>query len=79
MCLASAYLVGGGGKPFLEEATFVEFNGDQIRMVSFSGEKKVITGRLVEVDLFAETVLVEQSDGPAAPSFDARAANPPTG
>lgn len=79
MCLASAYLVGGGGKPFLEEVTFMQLDGDQIRMVSFSGEKRLVTGRLVEVDFFAETLLVEQSDGPAAPRFDTEAARPPTG
>jgi predicted RNA-binding protein len=63
MCLATAYVVGGGGKPVLEEVTYVQLDGDHVRMVNFSGEKKAIHGRLVEIDLFAETLLLEQYDG----------------
>lgn len=66
MCLAKAYVVGGGGKPVLEEVTYMEFDGDHVRMVSFSGEKKDIHGRLVEVDFFAETLLLEEYDDSAA-------------
>ena len=62
MCLATAYLVGGGGKPILEEVSYMQFDGDQVEMVSFSGEKKVIQGRLLEVDFFAETLLLEQNN-----------------
>jgi len=68
VCLATAYVVGGGGKPVLEEVTYVQFDGDHVRMVSFSGEKKAIQGRLVEIDFFAETLLLEQHDGSAAAS-----------
>lgn len=62
MCLATAYLVGGGGEPILKEVSYMQLDGDQVEMVSFSGEKKVINGRLIEVDFFAETVLLEQYD-----------------
>ena len=62
MCLATAYLVGGCGKPILEEVSYMQFDGDQVEMVSFSGEKKVIQGRLLEVDFFAETLLLEQNN-----------------
>lgn len=66
MCLATAYVVGGGGEPVLEEVTYVQLDGDHVRMVNFSGEKKAIQGRLVEIDFFAETLLLEQYDGSAA-------------
>jgi len=66
MCLATAYLVGGGGKPILEEVSYMQLDGDQVEMVSFSGEKKVIQGRLIEVDFFAETFLLEQYDASTA-------------
>ncbi|MGB2799953.1 MAG: CooT family nickel-binding protein [Dehalococcoidia bacterium] len=62
MCLATAYVVGGGGEPILEEVSYMQLDGDQVEMVSFSGEKKVIQGRLIEVDFFAETLLLEQYD-----------------
>ena len=62
MCLATAYLVGGGGKPILEEVSYMQLDGDQVEMVSFSGENKVIQGRLLEVDFFAETLLLEQNN-----------------
>ena len=62
MCLATAYLVGGGGKPILEEVSYMQLDADQVEMVSFSGEKKVIQGRLLEVDFFAETLLLEQNN-----------------
>ena len=64
MCLATAYLVGGGGKPILEEVSYMQLDGDQVQMVSFSGERKVIQGRLIEVDFFAETLLLEQYKAP---------------
>jgi predicted RNA-binding protein len=60
MCLATAYVVGGGGEPILEEVSYMQLNGDNVQMVNFSGEKKVIQGRLIEVDFFAETLLLEQ-------------------
>ena len=66
MCLATAYVVGGGGEPILEEVSYMQLDGDQVEMVSFSGEKKVIQGRLIEVDFFAETFLLEQYDGSTA-------------
>jgi len=62
MCLATAYLVGGGGKPILEEVSYMQLDGAQVEMVSFSGEKKVIQGRLIEVDFFTETLLLEQNN-----------------
>jgi predicted RNA-binding protein len=64
--LATAYVIGGGGKPVLEEVTYMQLDGDHVRMVNFSGEKKDIHGRLVEIDFFAETLLLEQYDGSAA-------------
>ena len=62
MCLATAYLVGGGGKPILEEVSYMQLDGDHVQIVNFSGERKVIQGRLIEVDFFAETLLLEQYD-----------------
>ncbi len=62
MCLATAFVVGGAGKPILEEVSYMQLDGDNVQMVNFSGEKKVIQGRLIEVDFFAETLLLEQYD-----------------
>ena len=62
MCLATAYVVGGGGEPILEEVSYMQLDGDRVQIVNFSGEKKIIQGRLIEVDFFAETLLLEQYD-----------------
>ncbi len=62
MCLAAAYVVGGGGEPILEEVSYMQLDGDRVQIVNFSGEKKVIQGRLIEVDFFAETLLLEQNN-----------------
>ncbi len=62
MCLATAYVVGGGGEPILEEVSYMQLDGDRVQIVNFSGEKKIIQGRLIEVDFFAETLLLEQNN-----------------
>ena len=62
MCLATAYLVGGGGKPILEEVSYMQLDGDQVELVRFAGEKKGIPGRLLDVAFVAETRLLEQNN-----------------
>lgn len=75
MCLATAYVVGGDGKSILEEVSFMQFDGDRVHLVSFSGEKKTVVGRIVEVDFFAETFLLEGCETSAS---DSAANNPQT-
>lgn len=59
MCLAKAYPNTGMSEPILENITYIELDGQRIRMQTMFGEEKIIPGRVLEVDFENSRVIVD--------------------
>lgn len=57
MCLA--YANTGMSEPIFENITYIELDGQRIRMQTMFGEEKIIPGRVLEVDFENSRVIVD--------------------
>jgi len=67
MCLASAYWAGEKDQPILEDIADVRIVGELVEMETLMGEKKVLEGRVREIDFMDSRIVVEQQ---AAPGYE---------
>lgn len=59
MCLASAYQNGDSDTPVLRDIARVSIDGDTVELETLFGERKVLQGRLTEVDFTKSRIVVE--------------------
>ena len=60
MCLAAAYQGAESDQPVLQEIARLYINNDSIEMETLFGERKVLQGRLTEIDFMSSRVIIEQ-------------------
>jgi len=65
MCLAKAYTNREMIEPIFENISHMDFDGKNIRMETMFGEKKVIQGKVLEVDFEDSKIIVEPFNKPA--------------
>ena len=64
MCLAKAYLNNQDDEPVLQDISHMRLHGDKVQLESLFGEKRVVAGRVVEIDFLTSKVLLgERHDG----------------
>ena len=59
MCLAKAYTNREMIEPIFENISHMDLDGKSIRMETMFGEKKVIQGKVLEVDFENSKIIVE--------------------
>lgn len=59
MCLTKAYTKDGMVEPVLENISHMDLDSKCIRMETMFGEKKVIQGKVLEVDFENSKIIVE--------------------
>lgn len=60
MCLATAFQGAESDQPLLQEIARLYINDDKIEMETLFGERKVLQGRLTEIDFMSSRVIIEQ-------------------
>ena len=60
MCLAKAYTKKSGDKPILEDIAHIQLYNDRIELETLFGKRKVIPGRVVEIDFSTSKILLDQ-------------------
>lgn len=60
MCLAAAYTMVEGDKPVLRDIARMRLDGDSIELETLLGEKRVLQGKVTEVDFMNSKVTIEQ-------------------
>jgi predicted RNA-binding protein len=60
MCLAAAYQGVESEQPVLREIAHVRLNGQEIELETLFGEKKVLRGRIREIDFMSSRLIIEQ-------------------
>lgn len=60
MCLAAAYTSKDNDKPILREITHIGLDGDAIEMETLLGERKVLRGKITQIDFMSARVTIEQ-------------------
>ncbi|MBE0479545.1 MAG: CooT family nickel-binding protein [Dehalococcoidia bacterium] len=58
MCLAAAYH-GEKKEPLLREVALVRVEGDRIELESLFGERKVVEGKITEVDFSNSRLVID--------------------
>ena len=61
MCLAKAYLNRLGDEPVLQDIAHMRLCDGQVELETLLGEEKTITGKVVEVDFTASSVLLDEN------------------
>ena len=64
MCLAKAYTNREMIEPIFENISHMDLDGKSIRMETMFGEKKVIQGKVLEVDFEDSKIIVEPAAVP---------------
>jgi predicted RNA-binding protein len=59
MCLAKAYIKKLSDEPILQDIAYMQLNDNQVKLKTFFGEGKVISGRLLEVDFATSSILLD--------------------
>lgn len=59
MCLAKAYINKISEEPVLQDIAYMQLDDDKVELRTFLGGKKVISGRLLEVDFATSSILLE--------------------
>jgi predicted RNA-binding protein len=60
MCLAAAYQGAQSDQPILREIAHMTLNGNVIELETLFGEKKVLQGKLKEIDFMESKVIIEE-------------------
>ena len=60
MCLAKAYLNKQGDKPLLQDIAHMRLHGEQVELETLFGEKRVVVGRVVEIDFATSKILLDE-------------------
>lgn len=63
MCLAKAYLNNQDDEPVLQDISHMRLHGDKVQLESLFGEKRVVAGRVVEIDFLTSKVLLDVRHG----------------
>lgn len=63
MCLAKAYLNKWDAEPVLQDIAHMRLHRGQVELEALLGEKKVIPGRVVEVDFTTSRILLNEHHG----------------
>ena len=58
MCLAAAYQGAESDEPILKEIAHLNINGDKIELETLFGERKVIQGKLTEIDFMKSRIVI---------------------
>ena len=59
MCLAKAYLNKSGDTPVLEDIAHLRIHANRVELETLFGKKKVIPGRVIEIDFSRSKVLLD--------------------
>jgi predicted RNA-binding protein len=59
MCLAAAYQGAKSDQPVLQDIARMTVNGDSIELETLLGDKKVIHGKLKEIDFMESRIIIE--------------------
>ena len=63
MCQSNVYAVAGGREKLLvEEVAFVGVDGDRVTVKTLFGEPLSLTGRVLEIDLIKNRIVLETND-----------------
>jgi predicted RNA-binding protein len=60
MCLAAAYQSTESDQPILQEIAHVRINGNELELETLFGDKKVLQGRINEIDFMNSKLIIEQ-------------------
>ena len=59
MCLAAAYQSVEGDQPVLQKIAHVRINGNRVELETLLGEKKVLQGKIREIDFVNSKLIIE--------------------
>ncbi len=60
MCLAAAYQSTESDQPILQEIAHVRIDGNEVELETLFGDKKVLQGRIHEIDFMNSKLIIEQ-------------------
>jgi predicted RNA-binding protein len=60
MCLAAAYQGAQSDQPILQEIARMTINGSSIELETLLGDKRVVQGKLKEIDFMESRVIIEE-------------------
>ncbi len=66
MCLAKAYLNKWNDEPVLQDIAHMRLHDERVELETLFGEKKMVLGKLVEVDFAASKILLNEHGGQKA-------------
>ena len=60
MCLATAYWSVESDQPILKDIAYVRLIDNIVELETLLGEKKVLQGKVQEIDFMSSTIIMEQ-------------------
>ena len=60
MCLAAAYRSMESDQPILQEIAHVRIDGNELELETLFGDRKVLQGRIHEIDFMNSKLIIEQ-------------------
>jgi len=61
MCLAKAYTKESGAEPIMEDIAHMQLHNDHIELETLFGDRKVIAGRVIEINFSTSKILLDQT------------------
>ena len=61
MCMAKLYETVEGDKPVVEDIAYMTIDGDRVEVETLFGEKKVLQGKVRQIDFLKSRVELEKS------------------
>lgn len=61
MCLAAAYEGMESEQPILQDIAHVKLNGDVVELETLLGEKKILQGKVREIDFVNSKIVIQQN------------------
>lgn len=59
MCLGKVYQAEESDEPLLESIAYLRLEGDQVELETLFGEKRVLQGRLREIDFVRSRIILQ--------------------